>query len=58
MLSTPTLDPNFTITEISKCVRKVQYEEGYDLPDACYEEWLKLNHPQAVSRSLFPDAQL
>ena len=25
-----------------------RYEEGYDLPDSCYEEWLRLNHPEAT----------
>ena len=25
-----------------------RYEEGYDIPDFRYEEWLRLNHPEAT----------
>lgn len=34
----------FTSDEISKFQRR--FEEGYDVPDAQYEHWLELYHPE------------
>ena len=32
---------------IAKEIKYAQrYEEGYNLPDARYEKWLRLNHPE------------
>ena len=36
-------DTTFTIDQERKYARR--YEEGFDLPDAQYEAWLKVNHP-------------
>jgi len=36
--SDPTPSPRFTLAEELKYSRR--YEEGYDLLDPCYEEWL------------------
>jgi len=41
-----TSTPNHTFT-ITKEIKYAQrYEEGYDLPDAHYEMWLRFNHPE------------
>jgi len=45
------VDPKFTVAEELKYQQR--YEEGYDLPDPRYEEWLRINHPEAASRSIF-----
>ena len=45
----PASDPEFTIAAKSKYARR--YEEGYDLLDPRYEEWLRLNHPEHAGRS-------
>jgi len=45
-LTTSTPELVFTIEEETKYLRR--YEEGYDLPDPRYEEWLRLNHPEAT----------
>ena len=29
-----------------------RYEEGYDLPDEEYEEWLWVTHPEAVNTTI------
>jgi len=42
------VDSKYTIAEDLKY--KQRYEEGYDLPDPCYEEWLR---SEAASRSMF-----
>lgn len=51
---TATPDHAFTIAEEIKYARR--YEEGYDLPDARYEKWLRLNHPKinVHSNSMLP----
>lgn len=36
----------FTAEQIERFNRR--HEEGYDLPDPIYEDWLKLNHPDAA----------
>jgi len=51
----PASDPEFTIAEKSKYARR--YEEGYDLPDAQYEKWLEMSHPEVVNRSPCSDSQ-
>ncbi|XP_065910921.1 putative uncharacterized protein DDB_G0290989 [Dysidea avara] len=42
-LSSMDCDTTFTIDQERKYARR--YEEGFDLPDAQYEAWLKVNHP-------------
>jgi len=41
-----TSTPNHTFTIAEEIKYAGRYEEGYDLPDACYEMWLRLNHPE------------
>ena len=42
-------DSVFSVEEEVRYARR--YEEGYDLPDARYDAWLKVNHPDAQKTS-------
>ena len=39
------VESDFTFSADQEEVNKRRYQEGYDFPDAMYEEWLNLHHP-------------
>ena len=41
------VESDFTYSADQEELNKRRYQEGYDLPDAMYEEWLKLHHPES-----------
>ena len=41
------VESDFTFSADQEEVNKRRYQKGYDLPDAMYEEWLKLHHPES-----------
>ena len=40
-------DDKMTFTIEEELLFTQRFEENYDLPDARYDSWLKLNHPDA-----------
>jgi hypothetical protein len=40
--------PKFSVDDVLKYQRR--FEEGYNVPDAHYEAWLSMYHPEALSR--------
>ena len=41
------VESDFTFSADQEELYKRRYQEGYDIPDTMYEEWLKLRHPQS-----------
>ena len=48
--------PQFSIEEELRCANHV--EEGYDLFDTRYEEWLKCNHPEGPGKTTMMSSTL
>ena len=50
----PSMDnSSFTVDQEQKYTRR--YEEGYDLPDAEYDAWLRAHHPDHLRVATQPD---